>query len=135
MDGPAEARTSRLIQESTWTYRSDGAPKSITDTDSGGRSFTLDALGRVTAVTATNWSEHYAYDAVGNITHAADTRTPDAATAGRGGGFFACPNLLVVPKVTRRLIQSAVSVMAAREFADISFGKSDHPEGTAPGQL
>ena len=81
-DGPAEARTSRLIQERAWTYRLDGVPDSITDSAAGVRRFTLDPLGRVTAVTAANWSEHYAYDGAGNLAHTSDSRTPDSDTAG-----------------------------------------------------
>ncbi|WP_317452949.1 RHS repeat domain-containing protein [Streptomyces sp. CBMA29] len=33
----------------------------------GGRGFTLDAMGRVTAVSAEGWTERYAYDSLGNV--------------------------------------------------------------------
>jgi RHS repeat-associated protein len=80
--GPEDARTSDLLQERTWTYRADGNPDSITDTTTGTRNLTLDPLGRVTAVSAATWTEQYAFDALGNLTHAADSRSPDAASAG-----------------------------------------------------
>ncbi|HEU5428193.1 MAG TPA: DUF6531 domain-containing protein, partial [Actinocrinis sp.] len=82
VDGPAHSRTSRVLHERGWTYRADGAPTAATDSVLGTRAFALDALGRVTAVTAENWTETYAYDHAGNLTHAADSRTPDAPTAG-----------------------------------------------------
>ena len=82
VEGPVDARTSRVLHERGWTYRPDGAPTAATDSVLGGRGFTLDALGRVTAVTAENWTETYAYDHAGNLTHASDSRMPDAPTAG-----------------------------------------------------
>ncbi|MBR7838507.1 RHS repeat protein, partial [Actinospica durhamensis] len=82
VDGPADARTSRLVDERVWTYRADGVPDSVTDVDGGTRRFALDPAGRVTAVTAATWTESYVYDHLGNLVHSADTRTPDAPTAG-----------------------------------------------------
>ncbi|WKK26697.1 RHS repeat-associated core domain-containing protein [Streptomyces olivoreticuli] len=49
----------------TYTYRRDGAVTSIDD-----RTFSLDAVGRVTGVDAPGWSERYAYDEAGNQTSA-----------------------------------------------------------------
>ncbi|WP_051967442.1 RHS repeat-associated core domain-containing protein [Kitasatospora mediocidica] len=69
-------------QERTYTYRSDGMPQTVTDRLRGRRDFTLTPAGRVTRVSAQTWSETYAYDPLGNITHAQDTRRPDSATAG-----------------------------------------------------
>lgn len=80
--GPEDARISSVLHERTWTYRADGNPDSLTDSAGGSRRFTLDALGRVTAVSAEMWAEQYAYDAAGNLAHAANTRSPDAATGG-----------------------------------------------------
>ncbi len=80
--GPDDARISDLIHERTWTYRADGNPDSVADSQDGTRVLTLDPLGRVTAVNAATWSEQYAYDALGNLTHAADSRNADAPTAG-----------------------------------------------------
>jgi RHS repeat-associated protein len=82
VSGPEDARTSALLQERTWSYRADGNPDSVTDTADGARRLTLDPLGRVTAVRAETWTEQYAYDVAGNLTHSADTRVADAATAG-----------------------------------------------------
>ncbi|MFI0716434.1 DUF6531 domain-containing protein [Streptomyces inhibens] len=70
------------IQERTYAYRTDGLPSTVTDRRRGRRQFELTPAGRITRVTADNWTETYAYDALGNITQAHDTREPDTTTAG-----------------------------------------------------
>lgn len=82
VSGPEDAPVSNLVHERTWTYRADGNPDSVADSHDGTRALTLDPLGRVTAVTAATWSEQYAYDALGNLTHSTDSRNADAPTAG-----------------------------------------------------
>ncbi|HZU56169.1 MAG TPA: DUF6531 domain-containing protein [Actinocrinis sp.] len=67
----------RLLEQREYTYRADGYPAAITDTLRGTRAYELDHTGRVTAVNAAAWSETYAYDAMGNLTHA--TWPTDAA--------------------------------------------------------
>ena len=62
--------TGRRIQHRAYTYRADGNLTAIDDHLSGTRSFDLDAVGRVTAVHAANWTESYAYDEAGNQTRA-----------------------------------------------------------------
>lgn len=83
VEGATDARTPRIVDERSWTYRADGYPDSVTDTREGTRRLDLDPTGRVRAVVAATWSEHYAYDSIGNLVHTADTRTPDAATTGQ----------------------------------------------------
>ncbi|MDT0450530.1 putative T7SS-secreted protein [Streptomyces hesseae] len=56
---------SAQLQRRDYTYRHDGHLTAVND-----RSFELDAVGRVTAVTAPGWQERYAYDDVGNQTEA-----------------------------------------------------------------
>ncbi len=58
------------VQHRTYTYRADGSLTGIDDLLSGTRRFDLDAVGRVTAVHAANWTETYAYDSAGNQTSA-----------------------------------------------------------------
>jgi RHS repeat-associated protein len=82
ISGPADSRASTVLQERTWTYRADGNPESLAESVGESRRFTLDALGRVTAVSAETWTEQYAYDAAGNLTQAADTRSPDSPVGG-----------------------------------------------------
>ncbi|MBM9506142.1 DUF6531 domain-containing protein [Actinacidiphila acididurans] len=53
-----------------YTYRADGRPTGLDDSLSGHRAFERDAMGRVTAVRASDWSEAYAYDEAGNQTAA-----------------------------------------------------------------
>ncbi|MDT0455985.1 RHS repeat-associated core domain-containing protein [Streptomyces sp. DSM 41527] len=52
-----------------YTHRRDGYLTSVSDGDSH-RTYELDALGRITAVQADQWTESYAYDSAGNLTHA-----------------------------------------------------------------
>ncbi|MET8759533.1 RHS repeat-associated core domain-containing protein [Lentzea sp. NPDC004782] len=81
VEGAGGQRVSRVRFGRSWTYRADGAIDSMTDAD-GARRFDLDELGRVTAVRAATWTERYAYDAVGNLTFAEDTRAADSSVAG-----------------------------------------------------
>ncbi|MFF8313232.1 DUF6531 domain-containing protein [Streptomyces lydicus] len=69
-------------QERTYGYRADGMPTVVTDRLRGRRDFELTPAGRITRVSAESWNESYAYDPLGNITHAHDTRMPDNASAG-----------------------------------------------------
>ncbi|HEV2638020.1 MAG TPA: DUF6531 domain-containing protein [Actinocrinis sp.] len=78
----AAAQTARLLHERTWTYHADGSPETISDLTDGLRRLDVDVLGRVTAVNSATWTERYAYDEAGNLTHAEDTRDPDAPTGG-----------------------------------------------------
>ncbi|HZP54970.1 DUF6531 domain-containing protein [Actinocrinis sp.] len=59
-----------LLQQRAYTYRPDGLLSELTDQLRGARSYDLDPIGRVTAVHAANWSETYAYDALGNLAQA-----------------------------------------------------------------
>ncbi|MEV8597120.1 DUF6531 domain-containing protein [Streptomyces sp. NPDC052012] len=58
--------TGRTLQERGYAYRADGQLIRIADRLNGTRHFHLDAVGRVTGVHAADWTERYAYDALGN---------------------------------------------------------------------
>ncbi|MFI7318504.1 DUF6531 domain-containing protein [Streptomyces venezuelae] len=58
------------IQSRAYGYRTDGVLVRLEDKLNGPRRFDVDALGRVTAVHARDWSEQYAYDGAGNQTSA-----------------------------------------------------------------
>ncbi|WP_338495213.1 putative T7SS-secreted protein [Streptomyces sp. SJL17-4] len=75
----------RRLQHRAYTYRADGGLVGITDALSGARHFDLDAAGRVTAVHARGWTEHYAYDEAGNQTEASwpATHPSQSATGAR----------------------------------------------------
>lgn len=60
----------RVLRSRTYTYRADGNLVGINDSFDGNRTFDVDATGRVTAVSAANWTETYAYDQTGSQTHA-----------------------------------------------------------------
>ncbi len=68
--GQTASAHGRNVQRRTFTYRADGNLIGIDDQLSGSRRFALDPAGRITAVTASDWSETYAYDEAGNQTHA-----------------------------------------------------------------
>ncbi|WP_406303168.1 DUF6531 domain-containing protein [Streptomyces sp. NBC_00885] len=67
------------VQRRTYTYRPDGHLTSVDDHLGGRRQLELTREGRVTGVTAENWSERYAYDEAGNQTEAS---WPKGDTAG-----------------------------------------------------
>ncbi|MCZ4096207.1 RHS repeat-associated core domain-containing protein [Streptomyces sp. H39-C1] len=71
---------SRIVRQRSYAYREDGLLAGITDSVSGIRRFDLDAAGRITGVHGRDWTESYAYDAVGNLTLA------DSPGAGAEGG-------------------------------------------------
>ncbi|MGQ0778305.1 MAG: DUF6531 domain-containing protein, partial [Pseudonocardiales bacterium] len=82
-------REARLVQRRSYRYRPDGYIAAIDDHLSGLRRYDLDPVGRVRTVDGTGWTEHYAYDLAGNVTHATwptplqDPSTPDADTRGK----------------------------------------------------
>ena len=81
--GPTGAR----VRHRSYTYRADGHLSAVEGGPGGSRQFDLDAIGRVTAVRAADWTESYAYDEAGNQTSA----TWPAAHAGHeatGERFF-----------------------------------------------
>ncbi|MFI6056383.1 DUF6531 domain-containing protein [Streptomyces violascens] len=59
----------RALQHRTYGYRADGYLAEMRELTSGTSRFKLDAIGRATSVRAVGWSETYAYDAAGNLTH------------------------------------------------------------------
>ncbi|MFJ5830881.1 RHS repeat-associated core domain-containing protein [Streptomyces sp. NPDC093089] len=69
-DQRVEAAGTRLVQRRAYTYRPDGHLTAVDDHLAGRRRFELTAQGRVTGLTAENWTERYAYDEAGNQTHA-----------------------------------------------------------------
>ncbi|MDT0265825.1 DUF6531 domain-containing protein [Streptomyces sp. DSM 44915] len=66
-----------LLEHRTYAYRPDGVLTAIDELTSGTRRFDLDTHGRVTAVNGRNWTETYAYDAIGNISAATTPGTGD----------------------------------------------------------
>nr|WP_308408417.1 RHS repeat-associated core domain-containing protein [Streptomyces murinus] len=74
-----QADERRLLQHRTYAHRADGYITEIRELTSGTRRFDLDGTGRVTGVRAHGWSEGYAYDPAGNVSHAT---APDHAAQG-----------------------------------------------------
>ncbi|SHG10732.1 DUF6531 domain-containing protein [Streptoalloteichus hindustanus] len=91
---PAPASQARVVQHRAYHYRPDGYLTGVDDHLSGPRRFDLDAAGRVTAVHAPGWTERYAYDPAGNLTHAA-WPTPPAAPGAEAQGDRAYAGTLI----------------------------------------
>ncbi|MGW8762856.1 RHS repeat-associated core domain-containing protein, partial [Streptomyces sp. NPDC055815] len=68
----------RTVQRRSYTYRADGHLTAVDEHLTGHRRLELTGEGRVTGVTAEDWTERYAYDEAGNQTHAT---WPGAGTA------------------------------------------------------
>ncbi|MER6143426.1 putative T7SS-secreted protein [Streptomyces sparsogenes] len=73
------SNASALLQHRAYAYRPDDHLTEIRELTSGTRRFDLDPVGRVTAVHAHGWTETYAYDSAGNLTHAT---APDHSSPG-----------------------------------------------------
>lgn len=82
VEGADEARSSRTVLQRAYGYRVDGVLSRTSDSTCGTRHYGLDALGRVTSVTGSDWHARYAYDLAGNLLLAEDSRTPDTVEAG-----------------------------------------------------
>ncbi|MCX4507557.1 RHS domain-containing protein [Streptomyces anulatus] len=69
----------RVPQRRTYTYRPDGHLASAEELTGGRKRLEVSGDGRVTGVTAENWSERYAYDEAGNQTSASWPGAGDAS--------------------------------------------------------
>ncbi|MFJ3940215.1 RHS repeat-associated core domain-containing protein [Streptomyces parvus] len=69
----------RVLQRRTYTYRPNGHLASAEELTGGRKRLEVSRDGRVTGVTAENWSERYAYDEAGNQTSASWPGAGDAA--------------------------------------------------------
>ncbi|MER5864718.1 DUF6531 domain-containing protein [Kitasatospora sp. NPDC002040] len=87
-----------VIQRRTYSYRSDGHLVGIEDLLAGPRTFELDPVGRVTAVSAAGWTETYAYDGAGNLT-TADWPAAGAGRTATGTRTYADGQLLTAGRV------------------------------------
>ena len=69
---PGAGRVNTILTRS-WSWRADGVPEEIQDSLRGERRVVSDRAGRVTAVSARDWSESYTYDDFGNVLTGAET--------------------------------------------------------------
>ncbi|MFH9677387.1 RHS repeat-associated core domain-containing protein [Streptomyces sp. NPDC017405] len=69
--------------ERSFTYQPDGTLTRVQDSLTGERTYTLDTASRITAVHARGWSETYAYNTAGDLTHSSlPERAPGQDHAG-----------------------------------------------------
>ncbi|MFD8497651.1 RHS repeat-associated core domain-containing protein [Amycolatopsis sp. NPDC059657] len=66
---PESGVRAKVLQGRRYRYRQDGFVRSVDDQNRGRREYTLDQVGRVTAVRGAGWVEQYAYDVTGNVTN------------------------------------------------------------------
>ncbi|MEU3907164.1 RHS repeat-associated core domain-containing protein [Streptomyces goshikiensis] len=71
-----------LLQHRAYAYRADDHVTEIRELTNGTRRFDLDPVGRVRAVHAYGWTERYAYDDLGNLTHSSVPGAPGAPAEG-----------------------------------------------------
>lgn len=64
-----QAEADQILQHRSYAHGTDGYLAEIRELTSGTRRFEHDPVGRVTSVHGHGWSETYAYDTVGNLTH------------------------------------------------------------------
>ena len=70
-----------VLARRAYTYRADGCLAIVEDLLAGSHRFTMDADGRVTAVTGARWAERYRYDPAGNVESAQWSAPPSAAAS------------------------------------------------------
>ena len=70
-----------LVAERAYRYQADGYLTGIVDQVTGERQLELDRAGRITTVSAADWTERYAYDEAGNLTSATWPDTGDDGAA------------------------------------------------------
>ena len=115
--------TAQLQFERQYTYRADDYATGVEDSVSGPRRFELDAAARISAVHARSWTERYAYDPGGNITHATwpasrAPHDPGAAHGGAGAGTSALDGDATGPR--------AYGAVHVRRAGGISYAYDDH---------
>ena len=130
----------RVIHEQVWTRRVDGVVDSMFDTVSGLKRLALDSAGRITAVQGSTWSEEYAYDPMGNVVQAADSRTPDGDAVGdremtgtilrhAGRTHYDYDGQGRLAKVTRRLLSGGAKTWTYSYDALDQMVESTTPDG------
>ncbi|WP_329313927.1 DUF6531 domain-containing protein [Streptomyces sp. NBC_01262] len=132
------------LRHRSFVYRADDHLLGFSDTTLGARTFELDPVGRVTAVSGQNWSETYAYDSAGSVTTAgwqtagqtapADTAGTRAYSgtllrqAGRTGYEYDGQGRVV--RQTRRLLSGGVRTWHYSWDADDRLTSATLPDGT-----
>ncbi|GAA0491372.1 DUF6531 domain-containing protein [Streptomyces olivaceiscleroticus] len=71
LTGQTAGTARHVVRRRDYHYRADGYLTGINDSYHGEHHISLDAAGRVTAVTAQEWNESYSYDTAGNQASAA----------------------------------------------------------------
>lgn len=97
----ASSSGASVLQRRAYAYGPDGFVTGLDDLLTGTREFSLDTAGRVTHVTAPQWSERYSYDGAGNLTGAVWPAIPLELAGGRLGADVQGPRE-VTGTLTRR---------------------------------
>ncbi|GAB2712508.1 RHS repeat-associated core domain-containing protein [Kitasatospora kifunensis] len=138
-----DAAGSRPLRQRTYAYREDGYLAAVRDAEAGVKHFDLDRLGRITGVHAENWSEQYAYDALGDLTHARWTSPDDTDEEAQGRREYAGTLIRAAGRVnfehdaqgrvirkTRRTLSGQTRQWTFAWDADDRLTRATTPEGT-----
>ncbi|MFB6425084.1 putative T7SS-secreted protein [Streptomyces microflavus] len=111
------SNANRTLISRTYSYRPDGHLLGLDDTARGARTFRLDAAGRVTAVTAADWRETYAYDSAGNQTAAS---WPPSQAGGAANGSRSYEGTVVTRAGDTRYEHDALGRITLRQRTRLS---------------
>ncbi|MFD3929225.1 DUF6531 domain-containing protein [Streptomyces sp. NPDC058614] len=102
----------------SYTYGQDGGLTAIEDQTHGTRRFAHDRLGRVEGVSATGWSERYAYDAAGNLSRADAPEGPQGERVHDGTLVRRAGHVTYVHDAQGRLVRQSRRLLSggAREW-------------------
>ncbi|MEU8294328.1 DUF6531 domain-containing protein [Streptomyces pseudogriseolus] len=104
-----------------YSYRRDGLPTAIADSESGTAAYELDVLGRVTAVTTAERRERYTYDPLGNLVRS-ELPAPVAHQEAGVQGDISCSGTLVRTAGRSRYVHDAQGRVVRHTRALLSGG-------------
>ncbi|WP_152648568.1 RHS repeat-associated core domain-containing protein [Streptacidiphilus anmyonensis] len=107
-----------VLQRRAYRYQPDGNLAGLDDLLSGARSFDLDPAGRVTAVSAVDWTETYTYDPAGNLTDAHWPALTGASQPAQGARGYSGTELVTAGKA--RYEYDAAGRMTLRQVTRLS---------------
>ncbi|MFI6495042.1 DUF6531 domain-containing protein [Streptomyces sp. NPDC050564] len=115
---PDAGPSDETLLHRSYTYGQDGGLTAIEDQTYGTRRFTHDRLGRVEAVSATGWSERYAYDAAGNVSRAEAPEVPQGERVHDGTLVRRAGHVTYVHDAQGRLVRQSRKLLSggAREW-------------------
>ncbi|MFI5688545.1 DUF6531 domain-containing protein [Streptomyces sp. NPDC051636] len=106
------AGAAKPLLHRSYTYGPDGGLSAVEDETYGTRRFTRDRLGRVETVSATGWSERYAYDAAGNVSRAEAPEGPQGERIHEGTLVRRAGHITYVHDTQGRLVRQSRKLLS-----------------------